>query len=111
MKWYPPRNIASVSAFAETAPLRNIEVNVVNMSKGFNVMIKVVFPLFPRFIKDRFRFHSNDHESLARQLGKDILPPHLNGTGPPLDFDKMIDNLYKRLEELEIEKEQKVFEK
>lgn len=79
--------------------LRHNEVHVVNTSKGLNLLIKVVLPLISSFMKNLIYFHFNDYESLAKVVGKDVLPPFLGGNGPPVDFDKAITDMYKRLEE------------
>lgn len=84
--------------------MRKLKIHVINTNKVANFMIKLLIPVLPNFMKEGFWFHFNDHQSLINEMGKEILPPHLGGTGPPVDYDAAIERLYKRLGEFSISK-------
>jgi len=102
IKWFTLKNISRMSRYAETSPLRHMEVHVINTNPVINSMIKMVFPFLSSFIKDRIFFHNDNYDALKEALGVEVLPQEYNGTGPKIDCNKQVDLLYKRLKELAV---------
>ncbi|XP_063697727.1 uncharacterized protein LOC134828676 [Culicoides brevitarsis] len=93
-KWFSPSNSKLSGKFTGLTPLKNFVVHMVNCSTACTTLMGMLSPFFSAELRSKFCLHFKDLSLLHKCLGKEVLPEEYGGN-QKLDFDKLIQKLYK----------------
>ncbi|CAG9832434.1 unnamed protein product [Diabrotica balteata] len=79
-KWATPYNISSCLKRIYSMPVRDYRYHIVNSSIWVNLLIKIIWPFLPQYVKEQVKFHFNDYNSLYQYVDQNVLPEEYGGS-------------------------------
>lgn len=80
VQWATPHNIKTAVERIYSLPIKDFRFHVVNRSIWLNIIINLVWPFLPQYMRKQVKFHFHNYKSLHQHIDKDSLPEEYGGT-------------------------------